>query len=175
MNEHICQGVIVGCMDWRVASFRAAAIAALYDESPRRFDQIYVPGGVKQFLEYHQSGQPCSIKEPITWGAEVADKLHGTKTFHIVGHHDCGACGGFANFGHDHRREMSHHRNELNDAAAVLEQMQGPADTIVEQYFESFDAELTVYTLTSFTTEAMVRVNMHDSSIEEIQRQVRAA
>ena len=114
MDHPKCQGLILGCLDYRIQ-------ATVSEFSRQRFDgladYLALAGGPKKIVDRATRSQ---VVEQI----KLAVSLHEMKTIVLMGHQDCGAYGGSTAF-ENLTTEISHlvwdiftARNELESALA---------------------------------------------------------
>ncbi len=112
--SHNCESLVLRCMDWRLWSgledwFTSSGMAQ------GGFDLVSVAGAVKSLTS--PSGE--AEKEFILKHIKISRDLHHIKRVIIINHTDCGGYGGSQKFS-DQQAELEFHRNELNQAVAII-------------------------------------------------------
>lgn len=109
-KEHICEGVVLHCIDFR---FRKILNDYLSSRFPNGYDLISVAGGVKPLLA--DNGENNFVLEQF----KVSNRLHRPEKIILIQHEDCGAYGGSATFG-DFDAEQNFQKAELEKAEEFL-------------------------------------------------------
>ena len=107
MEKHICQAVVIHCIDFRIQE-------AIHDflQGFHGVDHISLAGGVKELLE--------KGKESLTFSnLEISSRLHEPKKIILVQHEDCGAYGGSKAF-ENAQKETEFQREQLEKAKELL-------------------------------------------------------
>jgi carbonic anhydrase len=128
--KYHCDAVVVACFDHRFDRVLRRFLKGIRIVNP---DPIVVAGGAKSLASPdHESDRDFLVAQ-----VEKSIRLHGTDRVILLLHSDCGAYGGLhSSFKDDQAAEVSHHRDELRRAYAVLK---GAFPAVhVECYFVDF-------------------------------------
>jgi hypothetical protein len=115
LDHYHADAFVVRCFDnryWKVFK------NFLRDTGIKHIDPESVAGGAKIFA----SPEKESDRDFMARELEKSIRLHHTKNVMLFTHHDCGAYGGFAKFGHDDILEFSFHTDELKKAASHVKE-----------------------------------------------------
>src|SRR5579884_4437445 len=128
-DQYIADAAVLCCFDERI---RHTVQKFLKKQGILRPDMVIVAGGAKTLASPRNHFEQDFILEQI----RMSIKLHATKRVLLMSHSDCATYGGLAAFGGDAEREMRHHYNELNRAAALVKASFPSVE--VECYFVTF-------------------------------------
>ena len=110
MNNHICEAVVLQCIDFR---FRKTLYEFLMRRFPDGYDLVSVAGSVKRLL---QDGPDNNF---VLEQLQISDRLHNPQTMVLIQHEDCGAYGGTKAF-QNSAAEEKFHREELQRSKELL-------------------------------------------------------
>ncbi|HEX9664443.1 MAG TPA: carbonic anhydrase [Patescibacteria group bacterium] len=108
--SHICQALILSCIDFRFVS--AIHRFAEAEGLEGNYDYAALAGGSMDILE--KSGQSIIINQ-----IDIASRLHQIKKIYLIHHEDCGAYGGKKSFSSD-EEELTKHKTDLQKTTAVI-------------------------------------------------------
>ena len=97
-----------------------------------RVDTIRVAGGARALAAPDSPTEKNFLLDQL----RLSRKLHEVGRVILIGHSDCGACGGLARFNHDAVAEADYHRAELVRSAACV--LSAIPEVEVECYFADF-------------------------------------
>jgi carbonic anhydrase len=129
-ERYRCDAAIVWCFDNRFEAVLRKLVKRL---GLAYYDPIRIAGGTKCLA----SPEDESERQFVLGQIRISMRLHATDTVILMLHSDCGAYGGLAAFGDDAQREASHHRQELQRAAELLNSE--IPDLTVKTYFVDFE------------------------------------
>src|SRR5207245_10523315 len=112
-EPYFADAAVLCCFDQRI---RLALNKFLQRRGILRPDMIVVAGGAKTLASPRNDFERDFILEQV----RMSIKLHATKRVLLMSHSDCATYGGLAAFGGDASREMQHHEQELERAAALV-------------------------------------------------------
>lgn len=116
MANHICQALVVTCIDFRFQPYIDRWLAENFQ--PGTFDRVAMAGGIKDL-------------DTILAQVSISAKLHNIKRTVLINHEDCGAYGQ-ENFP-DSSVEHEKHAEDLKNAASKIKQKYPELE--VETYF----------------------------------------
>jgi carbonic anhydrase len=114
-DPYIADAAVLCCFDQRI---RLAVNKFLQRQGILRPDMIVVAGGAKTLASPRNEFERDFILEQV----RMSIRLHHTAQMFLMSHSDCATYGGLQAFGGDTTREMEHHRNELQRAAALVKE-----------------------------------------------------
>ena len=129
-SPYSADAAVLCCFDERI---RVTVQKFLRKRGILRPDMIVVAGGAKTLASPRNDFERDFILEQI----RMSIKLHATTRVLLMSHSDCATYGGLAAFGGDAAREMQHHEQELERAAALVKAAFPEIE--VERYFVRFD------------------------------------
>lgn len=127
---YTADAAVLCCFDERI---RVTVQKFLRKRGVLRPDMIVVAGGAKTLASPRNDFERDFIAEQI----RMSIKLHATNRVLLMSHSDCATYGGLAAFGGDAAREMQHHEQELQRAAALVKASFPEVE--IECYFIRFD------------------------------------
>jgi hypothetical protein len=110
---YTADAAVLCCFDERI---RVTVQKFLRKRGVLRPDMVIVAGGAKTLASPRNDFERDFILEQI----RMSIKLHATTSVLLMSHSDCATYGGLAAFGGDAQREMGHHQQELERAAALI-------------------------------------------------------
>ena len=113
-EPYVADAAVLTCFDQRI---RQTVNKFLQRRGILRPDMIVVAGGAKTLASPRNDFERDFILEQI--GMSI--RLHGTKRAYLVCHSDCGAYGGLAAYNGDAGAEATHHFEQLQQAADLLQ------------------------------------------------------
>jgi len=126
LNHYKAEAFTIRCIDDR---FWPAFKEFLKKKKIKHLDPLSLAGGPKILA----SPEKLLDSDFVLRQLEKSIKLHQTKKVMLFSHHDCGAYGGFANFGNDKKKELQFHIKELQKARKKI--LTRFPQLIVEAYF----------------------------------------
>jgi len=129
MNIHICEAVVLHCIDFR---FRNMLTVYLQKRFPGGYDLVSLAGSVKRLAA--DSLENNFVLDQI----RVSNKLHEPKIIVLIQHEDCGAYGGskaFSNF----EEELNFQKSELEKAEQILKK---EFPQTIEKYLARLSGEI---------------------------------
>ena len=102
----------ITCIDYR---FRSKYAAVIDNEQEGQSDLVVLAGASKAVNDE-------DTRESVLKQIDIAQRLHGIQTVHILDHIDCGAYGGSASFADDKDGETTMHKTELEKATQVIKE-----------------------------------------------------
>jgi hypothetical protein len=112
-EQYIADAAVLCCFDQRV---REATREFLLREAVLRPDMIVVAGGARTLASPRNDFERDFILEQV----RMSIRLHRTQRMFLMSHSDCATYGGLAAFDGDRGREVRHHEQELQCAAALV-------------------------------------------------------
>lgn len=101
--------LVVHCIDFR---FRAQEAAWIESNLNGRADLVAIAGVSKAILD-------ADTHEAVFKQLDIAQRLHGVTTIHLLDHIDCGAYGGSKEHA-DKEAEVAMHKEKLAEATKVI-------------------------------------------------------
>ena len=126
LSHYKAGAFVVRCIDsrfWKVAKHFVKSLGLKHIDPP------YPAGGAKVFSSPFDEYETEHYLRQLA----ISIKLHHTEKVILFSHHDCGAYGGFANFGNSKKRELDFHRSEHTKAVKVIKDRF--PDLEIETYF----------------------------------------
>ena len=114
-EPYIADAAVLCCFDQRI---RLAVSKFLQRQGTLRPDMIVVAGGAKTLASPRNDFERDFILEQV----RMSIRLHQTAQVFLMSHSDCATYGGLQAFGGDATREMEHHQQELQRAAALVKE-----------------------------------------------------
>jgi hypothetical protein len=112
-EQYIADAAVLCCFDQRV---REATREFLLREAVLRPDMIVVAGGARTLASPRNDFERDFILEQV----RMSIRLHRTQRMFLMSHSDCATYGGLVAFDGDRGREVRHHEQELQRAAALV-------------------------------------------------------
>jgi hypothetical protein len=129
-ERYVADAAVLCCFDQRI---RQAVNKFLQRRGILRPDMIVVAGGAKTLASPRNDFERDFILEQV----RMSILLHETQRMFLMSHSDCATYGGLAAFEGDQQREANHHQQELQRAAALVQQKF--PDVITECFFVTFE------------------------------------
>lgn len=126
MNAHGVNDVVISCIDYR---FRKRVGEWIDQNLEGKADLIAVAGASKALLE-------DASKDYVLHLIDIAVKLHGVTTIHIIDHIDCGAYGGSKEHNNP-EAETTFHAGKCEAASEVI--LKAFPTMSVERHIMTFD------------------------------------
>ena len=114
-EPYVADAAVLCCFDQRI---RLAVSKFLQRQGILRPDMIVVAGGAKTLASPRNDFERDFILEQV----RMSIRLHQTAQMFLMSHSDCATYGGLKAFDGDREREMAHHRQELQRAAALVKE-----------------------------------------------------
>jgi Putative carbonic anhydrase len=112
-KPYVADAAVLCCFDQRI---RLAVMKFLEVQGILRPDMIIVAGGAKTLASPRNDFERDFILEQV----RMSIRLHQTTQMFLMSHSDCATYGGLKAFDGDSAKEMAHHRQELQRAAALV-------------------------------------------------------
>ena len=129
MESHGVRDLVVSCIDYR---FRRLIVEWIWQSLADQADLVAVAGGVKSFID-------DASREYALSHLEIARKLHGVRTIHLLNHLDCGAYGGSGRH-HNEDCERQFHFDQCTVAQRII--LDRFPNLQVKLYFVNFSGVL---------------------------------
>jgi hypothetical protein len=112
-EAYVADAAVLCCFDQRI---RSAVNKFLQRQGILKPDMIVVAGGAKTLASPHSDFERDFILDQV----RMSIRLHHSSQLFLMSHSDCATYGGLQAFGEDRKREMDHHRQELQRAAELV-------------------------------------------------------
>jgi carbonic anhydrase len=129
-QPYTADAAVLCCFDQRI---RQAVNKFLQRRGILRPDMIVIAGGAKTLASPRNDFERDFILEQV----RLSIRLHQTQRMFLMSHSDCATYGGLAAFEGDREREAKHHQQELQRAAALVQE--NFPDLVTECFFVNFE------------------------------------
>jgi carbonic anhydrase len=129
-EPYTADAAVLCCFDQRI---RQTVNKFLQRHGVQKPDMVVVAGGAKTLASPRNDFERDFILEQV----RMSILLHQTQRVILMSHSDCATYGGLQAFGGDRQKEELHHQQELQRAAALVQEKF--PEVITECFFVNFD------------------------------------